>query len=382
MKKIFALLICLMMLLPAALAAEVEESPALSLEEMEMYYATLLEQLKTEGCQITANEQGTFTAQSSAGDIFLSQQTLSDETHVLGARLNVDTACLRGLKVGDTLDMILQLYPNDNPSLTGTYYEATLSFRGAEPEICLGYALRDGQRVQEVTYVVYNWQADGILKAGITYTLDQGSIQQISLFTADELLTAEEVETEINDSAMIQEATEYFAYPSSMNGLELDPFCREDLLFAGLDFYGLTPEKAISVLGAAPVDEWTADSNGAFLRLLQWDSISLVCRYDSSKQFQSVYSLSVNDDVMEGPRGLRIGDYLDTVLFRFRHSEGSLIENGMQLYGDGQNAPYGTVTYGPDADTVTYAVSLDGEVVLLRLTFMDDVLQEMQLLNQ
>ena len=53
-----------------------------------------------------------------------------------------------------------------------------------------------------------------------------------------------------------------------------------------------------------------------------------------------------------------------------------------QLYGDGQNAPYGTVTYGPDADTVTYAVSLDGEVVLLRLTFMDDVLQEMQLLNQ
>ena len=79
MKKIFALLICLMMLLPAALAAEVEESPALSLEEMEMYYATLLEQLKTEGCQITANEQGVFTAQSSAGDIFLSQQTLSDE---------------------------------------------------------------------------------------------------------------------------------------------------------------------------------------------------------------------------------------------------------------------------------------------------------------
>lgn len=379
MKKLLALLICCLMLLPAALAVEVDESPALSLEEIEMFYSSLLEQVKTEGCQIVENGQDTYLAQTSLGDIFLSSQTLSDETHVLGARLSVDAACLRGLKVGDTLDMIFQLYPNDNPTLKGTYYEATLAFRGAEPEICLGYALRDGQRVQEVTYVVYNWQADGIVKAGITYALDQGAIQQISLFTADALLTAEETETEISDSALVQESEEYFAYPSSQVGTDLDPFCREDLVFAGLDFYSLTPEKAIGVLGAAPVDEWTPDSDGTFIRLMQWNGISLVSKYDENKQFRSVYSLSVNDDVLEGPRGLRIGDYLDTVIFRFRHSEGSLLDSGVLLYGDGENAPYGVITYGTDVDTIAYTVSLDGEVAMLHLTFRDDALQEMQL---
>lgn len=377
MKKLIAMLLCLMMMLPAAFA-EVDESPALSLEEMETYLGTLLQQVKDEGCQIT-EENGVYTAAATFGDVVLSNNVLSDETQALGVTLSPEQADLRGLKAGDSLDMIFQLYPNDNQSLTGTYYEATLSFRGSEPEICLGYLLRDGQRVKEVTYAVYNWQADGIVKCGVTYTMDQGYIQQVTLFTADTLMTAEEVETEISESAMLQEVNEYFAYPTSLTGTDLDPFCREDLAFAGMDFYSLTPDQAIQALGAAQVDEWTPDSDGTFIRLMQWNGVSAVFKYTKDKQFQSVYSFSVNDDVLEGPRGLRIGDYMDTVLYRFRHSEGTTSDLGILLYGDGENAPYGLITYGTDTNTMSYTVSLDGQVCMLYLTFSNDALVQMQL---
>lgn len=377
MKKLIALMLCMMMLVPAAMA-EVDESPALSLEEIETYLSSVMDQVKKEGCLIT-EDNGVYSATSALGDMTISSDVLDDETHLLGIVLAADQPCLRGLKAGDSLDMIFQLYPNDNPALNGTYYEATLSFRGAEPEICLGYLLRDGQRVTEVTYVVYSWQADGIVKSGVTYQMDQGYIQQISIFTASELLTADEVEMEISESALLQETSEYFAHPTSLIGTDLDPFCREDLYFAEMDFYSLTPDKAIEVLGTAQVDEWTPDSDNTFIRLMQWNGVSIVFKYTADKQFQSVYSLSVNDDVLEGPRGLRIGDYMDTVLYRFRHSEGTTADNGILLYGDGENAPYGIITYGNDTNTMAYTVSLDGQIAMLYLTFSDDAMVQMQL---
>lgn len=380
MKKLIALLLCCVLCLPYALATEVEmeETPALSLEEMDLFMASLLDAAKAEGCQIT-EENGGFTARTNAGDLTLSNQVINEETHVTGVRLAPEQACLRGLKAGDTMDMIFDVYPNDNPTLTGNYYEATLAIRTAQDETMLGYALREGQRVTEVTYAVYHQQADGIVKAGVTYTMDQGSIHSVTLFTEDELLTPQEAETEISDSALLQESNEYSAWPMSENGLALDPFCREDLYFSGMDFLTLTPDKAITVMGAPVLDEWTEDSDGSHLRLMQWDGITLVMKYDAAKQFAGLYSLTVQNDRMEGPRGLRLGDYLDTVLFRFRHSEGAATENGILLYGNGQDAPYGLLSYGTDMNTVSYTVSLDGTVAMLYLSFQGDVLQEMQL---
>lgn len=381
MKKLLVLLLCCLMLLPAALADEMEEIPALSAEEIEIYKSSLLEKALLGTAEVQADENGLYTAITGVGDLTIAADTLTADTHVLGARLAVGQTCPRGLKVGDSLNMIFQVYPNDNPSLVGNYYEATLCIFDNQSESMLGYALREGQRITEVTYVLYTRQSDGIVKSGITFLMDQGYIQQISLFTAPNMLTEEEMKAEISDSALVQESDEYQAHPFSEDGSVLDPFCREDLLFSGLDFYTLTPEKAISMLGSALADEWTADSDGSYIRFMQWDGVNLVSKYDANKQFTSVYSLTVFDDVMEGPRGLRIGDYLDTVLFRFRHSEGVMEGNTVVLYGDIAKAPYGMLVYGTDANTVTYTVDLDGEVIMLYLTFHNDALQEMQLFN-
>lgn len=378
MKKLLAFLLCCMMILPAALA-ETDANPPLTFEEIEMYKATLLDELKTNGCEITANEKGNYLALSGLGDITISTDAIKDDTHILGARLSVNQACLRGLKVGDTMEMIFQVYPNDNPTLQGSYYEATLCIFDNGTETCRGYALREGQRVSEIAYVVYNVQADGIVKTGVRYVMDQGYIQQIDLFTAEEMLTQEEMKEEITTAALIQEETEYHAYLSSQDGSVLDPFCREDLAFSGLDFYTLTPEDALSVLGSANVDEWNPDSDNSFLRTLQWDGITMVSKYDADKKFSTVYSFSITNDTFEGPRGLRVGDYFDTVLYRFRHSEGSTVESGILLYGDGENAPYGKISYSQETNNISYTVDLDGEIATLYLTFRDDALQEIQL---
>lgn len=381
MKKLFVLLLCCLMILPIALADEMEETPAISMEEMEMYKETLWAQAQGGNITLEKDQDGQTVAITSVGDLTLSGDTPDADTYVRNARLSVHQAGPRGLQIGDSLDMIFQVYPNDNPALVGNYYEATLCIWGEEPEVMLGYALRNGQRVTEVTYVVYNWQADGIVKSGITFQLDQGYIQQINVFTAPELMTQEEVLADISDSAAVQEDDAYFAYPVSQIGSELDPFCREDLAFSGLDFYSLTPDKAMTVLGNANVDEWNQDTDGTWLRLMQWDGVTLIAKYDAQKKFASVYSLAITNENMEGPRGLRTGDYLDMVLFRFRHSEGSTADGSVILYGDGENAPYGKITYGTDIDTLVYTEKLDQDSVMLYLTFHNDILQEIHLFN-
>lgn len=378
-KTLLALLLCCMMLVPSALATETEAAPALTLEEIELYQNSLLDALKETDCEITPHENGTYTAVSPLGDVEISTAAITEETHVLGARLAVGQPCLRGLKVGDSLDMIFQVYPNDNEGLRGTYYEATLCIDNRSNETLLGYALRDGQRVTDVTYAVYSHQGDGVVKAGVTYKLDQGYIQQINVFTLPELITAEEMEQDISDSAMVQEATEYQAFLSSENGSLLDPFCREDLFFSQMDFLTLTPEQAFTEMGPAQVDEWMADSDGTYIRTLQWDGVTMIMKYDADKAFLHLYSLTVTNESFEGPRGLRIGDYIETVLFRFRHSEGSMGENAVVLYGDGENAPYGKITYNEETNTIAYTVDMDGETALLYLTFREDAMQEMQL---
>lgn len=379
MKKLFVLLLCCLMVLPNALATETEEIPAISLEEIELYNATLIEKALAGNWDIQQGEDGLYTAITDAGDLTIPTDTLTQDAHIRNARLSVHQAGPRGLQTGDSLDMIFQVYPNDNPALAGSYYEATLCIWDEQPEVMLGYALRNGQRVTEVTYVVYNWQADGIVKSGVTFHLDQGYIQQINVFTAPELMTQEEVQADINDSALMQEINEYHAYPVSENGSVLDPFCREDLVFSGMDFLSITPDKAMAVLGSANVDEWNQDSDGSWLRLLQWDGVTLIAKYDENKKFAYVYSLSITNEEMEGPRGLRVGDYLDMVLFRFRHSEGSAIDNGVILYGDGENAPFGKITYGADINTLVYTDKLDSDTTMLYLTFNNDILQEIQL---
>lgn len=390
MKKLFCLLLALMMMLSSAAFAEpvpVDESAPLTREEISLYLNGLAAAALEEGSFTTEeNGVGMTEVRYSGALLVIADEHLTETTAVVSAFLEEETADLRGLFIGSSLEEVLAAYPNDNPNLAGTYYDAALFITGEKPEMSVGYLLRDGQRITSVVYDVYSWQPEGVSVSHVIYLLDNGYVSDIMVF-ADSLNEEEEILQSIQDLADMQEISEYTPYPvSADNGEALAPFEREDLAITVrgqkiADFLDLNAEDAIAVLGIPPVDEWTEDSDGSFLRLMQWDGISLLLKYDAQRKFIAVDSLTVNDVVLEGPRGVRVGDLLDSVVFRFRHAEVFGTEDTVFLYGDGQTPPYGVLAYSPESAEMTYAFSLeDGHAVVWHLTFVMGELQSMTLM--
>ena len=388
MKKMIALVLAALMLLCSCALAEPleEESAKLTKEEMEMYLDEMgKEALQDGNAAVVTFEDGTSYAEYAGGALKISDEELTETTAILGIYPAEDQADLRGLFLGASLDEVLRAYPNDNALLSGTYYDAALYVIGEKPQVAAGFLLRDGQRVTEVVHTVYDWQPDGVEVWMALYTLENGFVTNIYVGSAERMEEEEALES-IREIADMQETSEYFAYARSETGEGLAPFTREDLgLLADghvkLDFLDLTAETMADVFGPAPVDEWTEDSDGAFLRLLQWDGVSLLLQYDAGKQFLSVDSLTINDDVLDGPRGVRVGDPLDSVLYRFLHGEVFVADDSVVLYGDGQEAPYGMLVYSPEGAELSYAFSLDeSRGVIWHMTFVAGTLQTMSLL--
>lgn len=391
MKKLFCLLLALAMLLSSAALAEdvpVDENAAMTREEIELYLNSLGQAALTgENVEVVPLEDGGAQVYLDETVLVIADESLTESSAILSAYPGENQADLRGLFLGAAPDEVLSAYPNDNPTLNGSYYDAALFISGEKPEVSAGYVLRDGQRVYRIAYEVFSWQADGVSVSSVSYELENGYVTSIRIAVDDEILEEAEALEKIQEIAEMQEISEYFAYPVSMDGGEaLAPFEREDLALRVsasdvLDFLDLTAEGLIDVLGPAPVEEWTEDSDGSFLRLLQWEGISVLLRYDAQRQFTAVDSVTINDVNVDGPRGVRVGDGLDSVLFRFRHAEIFNSDDTILLYGDGQTAPYGVLAYSPENAEVSYALSLgDGRTVAWYMTFVIGELQSMTLM--
>ena len=263
MKKLFCLVLALLMLFSSAAFAEpvaVDENAALTREEIALYLDSLVSAALAEGSFTTEeNGVGMIEVMYSGALLVIADEQLTETTAVVSAFLEEETADLRGLSIGSSLEEVLAAYPNDNPNLAGTYYDAVLFITGEKPEMSVGYLLRDGQRVTNVVYDVYSWQPEGVSVSQVIYRLDNGYVTDIMMF-ADGMTDEAEVLQSVQELADMQEISEYFAYPVSVDkGEALAPFEREDLKLLvnaadALDFLDLTAEELIAVLGAAPVD--------------------------------------------------------------------------------------------------------------------------------
>ena len=401
MKKAFALLLALLLLCPCLALSEDAPAP-LTKEEVEAYLAEIGGLVAAmPDLEVVENGDGTACVDFPGGSIIIEGTKMSANARVLNAK--VEAYDLPGLRVGvgATLSELLAAYPNDNEGLFGNYYEATLYISGEKPEVSLGYVLRNGQRAEAVVHDTFFWGENSARMCDVTYQMEDNMVLYLVVDSAYWEQDPEEMDGLVADSVRVQEMSEYFAYPSSENGETLAPLEREDLSFrtliaeayenATFDFidlnyvpqleeFGDPYDQMIDVFGMPQVDEWAEDTTGEKLRTLQWDGVSLVLVYDVQKNYLRVDSLTVNKDVVEGPRGVRIGDLLDAVIFRFRHVEEYVNENRMLLYGDGQKAPYGVLSYAPGSAELSYALSLDGAEVIWHLTFSDGRLQSMTML--
>lgn len=395
MKKLISLLLACLLLCGAALAETAgdsfhegdplaEENAFLTQEEIEMYLAVLAGDALAFGVNeaVTDPETGeTTVTYLSDASLTIADEELSENSAVLGAVLSGGQEDLRGICLGDPMTDVLNVYPNDNPDLEGTYYDAALYVNDERPQATAGYLLREGQRVTEITHLVFTWQDEGVVRCGVTYTIEQDMVTGIELFGLGTIVEEAAALEELSNVAQIQETREFTPYPASVTGENIAPFEENDLRFGGLDFLHLTPEDAVAVLGETPVDDWLEDSTGEWLRTRQWDDVSIVFVYDGQRNFLRVDSLTFQQPGFEGPRGVRVDDSMDSVMNRFLHGDNTQVTAGILLYGDGKTAPYGVLSHADATASLTYALRTgDGRTVIWNMVFADGTLQYGQML--
>ena len=291
----------------------------------------------------------------------------------------------RGTGVDQLSSEVLNAFYNENDDLQGDSSFAALYVSDTMPAGALwGWVQRDGQRIETIQYAVHEQLSsggDGYTDCGLVYTLSDNLVAAIRAYGLNETISADEVRSNLDAVQEVSEKTEYAQVPTSINGSELEMFDRDDLIFSGLDFLSLTPEEAEARLGAAQEDDWMEDE-GAYLRSMEFASCTMTFSYDAQKQNPVLEMLSIDMDGLEGPRCVRIGDTLSSVISRFRNGESDYDGVSREvLYGDGENAPYGLAEYGDDATAgLWYAAKLeDGRTVVLSMSFEQMYLSDITL---
>ncbi len=381
MKKLILLLLPLMLV---CFACAYAETPApIQKDELANWYEPLVtEAYDTQSAVLQPVEEG-YAANLDGYTMVVKENALNTASTVLSVSLTADPEtqrfCPRGISLGSTLEDVLAAYPSDNPTLIGNYFEAALYIDGLLPSAAVGFVLRDGQHILHIVHRVYAPVDDGIICHEIMYSFTDDIVSGIRVTGMEGSITEVQAQEEMDSIIEMQEETGYFAYPSSDDGTTLAMFDRDDLYFSGLDFLGMTPDQALSLFGEPQVDTWMQDSTGEYLRIQEWDGVQAMFLYDNAKKLIRLDTLTLSTPEIDGPRGIRVGDMLTSIINRFHsgnaHSEGETF----LLYGENGIAPYATLEEAEFITALTYVMALDSNTVTMSLVFGDARLQSIKL---
>lgn len=373
MKKLFALMICLMLACVCSCTA-LAAPDMLTVDELIAFCDYLLDEaLKEEPAAAEPYEEGGYVYDYGAFAIYTQESSLYSQLQGVAFSGLGELSDMRGVRMGDSLDALLAAYPLDNGQLSGTYDEATLYISGVLPGVVnTGRVVRTGSRVLVAEHDIYASEGERVEKCCVIYTLEDNAVVAVQILLDAQEMSLEEAQAEIDRVAALQEKDEYSAYRSETP----EPLAREDLSFGEVDFLTATPDGMAALLGAAESDTWENDGD-AYLRVMQWNGIQAVFAYDSARNLVGLDVLEVYSEELEGPRGLRVDDLMESVLGRFTREA----ETGV-LYGDGVTAPYGRCDVYDGGAQAVYAAQTDEGTVLLTLGFVDGRLAEMTCARQ
>jgi hypothetical protein len=383
------LIMALLMNIPMAGVAAETDVGGLTMEELSGWAAKILDRARTsvpltKGPQANKTEDG-YEVVYDFATLYLDTPELKDNSVCNAITVtSEDVECPRGVYVSDTQQALLSAYADENPTLLGSEDFAVLYLSDSLPEEALwGWVQRDGQQIQAVQYAVHECLSENkYTDCGLLYSMSDGYITAVRAYGLSVSVSRAQVEDTVAGVLEVQQDQTYFNYPQSSTGTDLEPFEREDLIFSGMDFLGLTPESAIEALGPFETESWLQDDNGEWLRTIQWAGAEITFVYSGDKVFKRVDTLAVSLRGFEGPRGVQVGDTFSSVLMRFRHSEGEFDGTSTDvLYGDGQTPPFGLAEYEETTATLHYACPIEGggdiKSVTLHMIFVDTILSEL-----
>lgn len=291
-----------------------------------------------------------------------------------------------GTYIDDLAGQVLAAYYQENDDLEGDESFAALYVSDTMPSGAMwGWVQRDGQRIMTIQYAVHEQLAtggEGYTDAGLIYTIQNNLVAAIRAYGMDSRISEAEVRQNLSEVEQVARTRGYAQVPTSLIGTDLEAFDRDDLIFSGVDFLSMTPQDAESALGEAREDSWMQDDTGEYLRTMEFAACSMTFVYDAQKSNPRLDVMTIDMDGMEGPRCVRVGDTLSSVLCRFRYGEGAFDGVSSEvLYGTAGTAPYGLAEYGDDASaTLIYAMAdEDGRTILLHMGFEQMYLAEITL---
>lgn len=291
-----------------------------------------------------------------------------------------------GTYIDDLASQVLAAYYQENDDLEGDESFAALYVSDTMPSGAMwGWVQRDGQRIMTIQYAVHEQLAtggDGYTDAGLIYTIQNNLVAAIRAYGMDSRISEAEVRQNLSEVEQVARTRGYAQVPTSFIGTDLEAFDRDDLIFSGVDFLSMTPQDAEAALGEAREDSWMQDDTGEYLRTMEFAACSMTFVYDAQKSNPRLDVMTIDMDGMEGPRCVRVGDTLSSVLCRFRYGEGEFDGVSSEaLYGTAGTAPYGLAEYGDDASaTLIYAMAdEDGRTILLHMGFEQMYLAEITL---
>lgn len=390
-KRMLCLLIVLALLPVLPAMAEESNADTLTLEELRQWVndykirALATQPLNDPAAAESLTEDGyEFVYEFATLYMDSAEMNADSEVQALVITSN-EEADVRGVRVDDSAEDVLNAYYTENPDLVGNSSQALLYAVDLMPAgVYIGTVHRDGQRIQLLEYSVYEQLQtgdDGYTDAGILYTLVNGNVSVIRAYGLHARVQKADVDAELESAWRLSAETSYSRVETSLVGSELEVFNSEDMIFSGIDFSTLTPEDAIAAFGQ-PLEDVRLDDEDGYMRVMQFENCEVTFLCDSAEQNVRVKNLTIDTDRMEGPRSVRVGDTLASVLNRFRNGEGEYDGTDEVLYGNEESGEFGVAKYGEDASVVLRygALSEEGTPVLLYLYLENYELSEIILM--
>lgn len=380
MKKILAVLLvlglCLTGIVSAFAEGDAPDTSAVTAEELAAWAGGL----KTQALESAPDNDPADEASDVEGGIlflypfatlYADQTEMTEDTRINEVRLSdTEAASFRNVVLHLTPRDLVSLFPNDNPELAGDREGAVLYVRErADGALRYGRVYRDGQRVSAVEYGDLVPTEDVFYLSTLTCFFSDGLLWEVRVEGADPETAPRLTEQERNEFAdELQELlskTEYKAVKASRNGAELTAFSPEDLVFSGLDFLALKPED----LPGTPETEVFDNEDGTSLVRVDGDGYVAVFRTAGGET--EIVSLSIEDDELEGPRCVRLGDAFHEDYQRFLSEDRGTDGAVEVLYGGETEVPRGLLeTSEADGLTLRYVTAVeDGRTVELLLRY-------------
>ena len=217
--------------------------------------------------------------------------------------------------------------------------------------------------------------------------MDGGKVSAIRAYGLNRYISQTDVQNNLQTVVSVEAAISGDESPASAGAgyrskHEAQGFSQADLRFGGMDVLNLKELGAKTLFGNSLREDKVQDDTGDWLLTTYRDGLTLNYVVSADGETSRLDTLSLTRNLVEGPRGLRVGvSTLEQCIAAFgSDGEGRMKGDMAILYGDGNTEASGFLERADDGKaTLRYVTGVIGyeSPVTMDLAFTNDVLTEL-----